>query len=162
MEVLKTFGVQPILLLAQVVNFLILLFLLKRFAYKPLLTMMQKCQEKIAKSLKDAQEIENRLLRIEEERVKKLQAAANEAKKIISDAGKAASELIEGARDRAQQNIAQMILKNKEQMEREKDQMYKEIKQELANLVVLGLEKVARKTLTSKDQKEMVRQTVQD
>ncbi len=161
MEVLKTFGVQPILLAAQVVNFLVLLFLLKKFAYKPILEILVKRREVIAKGLKDAANIEKRLLEIEEEREKKLKQAADEAKGLITDASKAATQLIAEAREKAQTDIAKMIKKSNEQMERERDQMKKEIKAELADLVVLGLEKVAQKTLTTSEQKEMVKQTVQ-
>lgn len=161
-EVVKQFGVQPILLAAQIVNFLILLFLLKKFAYKPLLEVLQKRRDIIAQGLKNAEEIEKRLKLVEEEKAKELKKAADEARLIISEATKAASELMELSRARTEQDILKLQVKNKELMERQKEQLQKEIKSELADLVVLGLEKVAKKTLTTKDQKEMVESTVKN
>lgn len=159
-EVVKQFGVSPILLAAQIVNFLILLFLLKKFAYKPLLEMLQKRRDIIAQSLKNAQEIEQRLASVEEERSKQLKMAAEEAKQIISEATKAAGELMEESRARTEQEILKLQAKNSELMERQKEQLQKEIRAELADLVVLGLEKVAKKTLTEREQKEMVETTI--
>ncbi len=155
-EVVKQFGVSPILLAAQIVNFLILLFLLKKFAYKPLLEMLQKRRDIISQSLKDAAQIEQRLKSIEEEKAKSLKKAADEAKLIINEATKAANELMEESRVRTEQEILKLQAKNKEMMERQKEQLQKEIRAQLADLVVLGLEKVVGKTLTTRAQKELV------
>lgn len=159
-EVVKQFGVSPILLAAQIVNFLILLFLLKKFAYKPLLEVLQKRQDTIAQALKNAQEIEEKLKSVEEEREKRLKKASEEAKSIIAEATKAASELMELSRVRTEQEILKLQVKNNELMERQKQQLQKEIRAELADLVVLGLEKVTKKVLSQKDQKDMVAQTI--
>lgn len=161
MEVIKQFGVQPILLAAQVVNFLILLFLLRRFMYKPLLSIMEKRKLRIAEGLKNADEVDKRLQAIEEERIAQLKKAAEEAKGIILDATKSAGELIEAARQKAQADIKSMIQKNQEQLERDREQMYKKIRIELSDLVIIGLKKVADKSLTEKDKKTLVKDSIE-
>lgn len=160
-SVIKTFGVQPVLLAAQVVNFLILLFLLKKFAYKPILGILDARREKIALSLKQAEEIEKRLQAIEAEKGNLIKAAAKEAQTIINEATKSGAQLIEDARQKAMEDIKVLLKKNEEAMAREKDLLHKEIKEELAEMIVISLTKVAHKVLTQKDKQELVAQTIQ-
>jgi F-type H+-transporting ATPase subunit b len=56
MEILKTFGFDPILLGAQIINFLIIFYLLKRFLYKPVLGMLKTREDKIKEGIKQAEE----------------------------------------------------------------------------------------------------------
>ena len=56
MEILENFGLNPMLLIAQIVNFLIVLFILKKFLYKPVLEMLKKRQTTIKDGLKQAEE----------------------------------------------------------------------------------------------------------
>lgn len=160
MEVFKQFGVQPILLAAQIVNFIVLLYLLKKLFYKPLLKVLEERKEKIAQSLKNAQEIEKRLLEIEDERDKKLKKAAVEAREILKDAGKQAADLIEEAQSRAEAQIKLSLKKNQEAMDRERDRLHQEIRNELAQMVVIGLEKVAAKIITKEDQHKIIEQNL--
>lgn len=160
--VIKTFGVQPILLLAQIVNFLILLFILRKFMYGPLLKILDQRRKKISDGLKNAEQIEKRLLALEEEREKRIKEAISESKKIVNDASKNATQILEDAHKKAQENIENLLAKNEQSMQRERETLRKEIRSELADLVVLGLEKVAKKTLTTKDQKDIVKETLSD
>jgi F-type H+-transporting ATPase subunit b len=68
MDILHEFGVQPILLLAQIVNFAILFFLLRKFLYGPLLKILEQRRNTIKESLKNAEKIEKQLALTEEER----------------------------------------------------------------------------------------------
>ena len=158
--VIKTFGVQPSLLAAQVVNFLVLLFLLKKFAYRPILKMLDARREKIALSLKQAEQIENRLQAIEAEKDQRLKAAAKEAQAIISEATKSGAQLIEEARQKASEDIKVLLKKNEEAMAREHDLLQKQIKAELSEMIVIGLTKVAKKVLTEKDKNMLVSETI--
>ena len=56
MEILKNLGFDPVMLAAQIVNFLIILYLLKRFLYKPILEMLKKREDSIKEGLKQAEE----------------------------------------------------------------------------------------------------------
>ena len=67
MQIFESFGIQPTLLLAQIVNFLIILFLLQKFFYKPIFKMFEDRKKRIEESLKSADLIE----RSEERRVGK-------------------------------------------------------------------------------------------
>lgn len=160
MDFLTDFGVQPILLTAQVVNFLILLFILKKFLYGPILKVLESRKQKIAESLKQAEEIEKKLAQTQEDREKALQKAADEAQRILNEATKSANQIIDEAHSKASKDIEEMVKKGQESIRLEREKMQQEIREELAELVSLGLQKVTGKVLTSKDQKELVNKTL--
>lgn len=161
MEILTNFGVKPVLLIAQIVNFAILLWILKRFLYKPLLKVLEERKQKIADSLKNAEEIEIRLQKIGEDREKELIKAAKEAQTIIDEAAKNAQGLIAEAHTRAAAEADRVLLKSREQLKLEKDKLQSEMRAELSGLVVVALEKVTGKVLSKDDQKGLVNKSLE-
>lgn len=160
MEILDQFGVKPMLLAAQVVNFLVLLILLKKFLYKPILKVLEERKKVISQSLQNAAEIEDRLNKIGADREKKLHEAANEAKAIIDDASKSANDIVSQAHAKATGDIERLKAKNMEAMQLEKDKLHQEIRSELAGLIISGLETVTGKVISEKEQKEMIERAV--
>lgn len=161
-EIVNQFGIQPIFLAAQVVNFLLLLFILKKILYKPLLKVLDERRQKIAESLKNAEEIENKLAKTEEDREKKLEVATKEAKKIIEEATKNAGTILEEAHTKAANDIAEMIQSAQNQIRSDREKMQQEIREELAELVIVSLEKITGKALNSKDQKTLIDKTIKE
>ncbi len=160
MDFLKDFGVQPILLLAQVVNFLLLLLILKKLLYKPILKILQQRKDTIAQSLKNAEEIEKKLLKTEEDREKVLAKAVDESKKIIEDATKSATQVIEDAHIRAGHDIELMLQKGRVGINQEREKMHQEIREEITDIVVASLQKVTGKIITKKDQKDLISKSI--
>lgn len=162
MEIVKEFGINPILLLAQIVNFTILLFLLKKFLYKPILKVLEERKTKIAKSLKQAEEIEKRLEQSTMEQEKVLNKARSEANQIVSQSKKEAKELSEKTVEQAKVVVTEMLEKNQERLKLEKEQMMIEVKKDLADLVVKATKIVSSKTLTKEDNDKMVSQALKE
>lgn len=162
MDFLTDFGVKPILLVAQVVNFLILLFILKRFLYKPILKVLETRKEKIAQGLKDAEEIEKRLQQVTAEREEKLKVAGTDAEKILQEATKTAEKIVTAAHEKASADIEKMIEKSEDSMRLERAKMQQEMKTELVDLVVLTLEKVTGQVISEKDQKTLVKKSIKN
>lgn len=162
MEILDEFGINGWLLAAQVVNFLILLFILKRFFYKPLLKVLDERKQKIAQSLKNADEIEKTLAKTEEDREKRLDKATEEAKQIITDATSSATQIIEEAHTKASLDIEEMIKKGQAALEVEREKLHQQIKSELSEIVGIALEKITDKALTAKEQKILIEKTVKE
>ncbi len=161
-KILEQFGVQPILLAAQAVNFLILLFILKKVLYRPILKVLAERKRRIAESLKNAQEIEKKLIQTEEEREKALAKAASEAQRILDEATKSAGLLVADAKQKATQEMEKIVKKGGESIKLEREKMFQEIRTELADLVVVSLEKVVGKALSQKDQKDLIEKSVKD
>lgn len=155
MNIFTEFGVKPILLAAQIINFLILLFLLKKFLYGPILKILDERKKKIAESIANAEQIKQELMETQAAREKKLEQAAREAEKIIEEAVISANQIIDEAHQKAQADIAKMIAKSEAQMATERDKLHQEIKADLANLVALGMQKVAGKVLSIKDKEDL-------
>lgn len=162
MEFLNDFGVQPILLAAQVVNFLILLYILKRFLYKPVLKVLEERKKVIAQSLKNADEIERRLVALTEEEEKRILKSGEEGVKIIKQAREASAQIIEDAKVKAQDLAQEIVKEAHSQLQVEKQQIQQEIREHLGEFIVLGLQKITGKKLTEEDKKNLIEQSIKD
>src|SRR5690348_3422277 len=134
MEILKTFGIEPTLLIAQIVNFLIILFLLQKFAFKPILKMLNERKKTIAEGVKSA---ENARLALEEaiEKEKKLlKTAQQEAQVILADARKQSDEFIAGSREEAKKQVEQMLKEAKDKINQDSRELEKRLAVSAASL----------------------------
>ncbi len=161
MEILNQFGIKPVLLAAQVVNFLILLYILKRFLYGPILKVLKERKDKIVQSLKTAEEIEKKLVAISEEEQKRIVQAASEAEKIIKQAQDSAVSIIDEGRIKAEDVAEKIMADTRVQMQQEKEKLQNEVKANLATFVILAFQKVTGKVI-EKDQKELIEKTLKE
>lgn len=162
MEIFETFGVQPILLLAQIVNFIILLFLLNKFAYKPIMKVLDERKHKIETSVMQAEEVEKKLAETESRQKEIIGRAERESTKIIEEAKTAIKKLQEETMVETSKKIEEALLKNKESIKLEREKMMSEVKADMADLVADTTKKVLGKTLTSKDNDELVKDSLKD
>jgi len=161
-KIFTDFGVQPVLIAAQIVNFLVLLLILKRFLYRPLLKVIEERQKVVSNSLSNADKIEKRLQSIEDESTQKLLVVSKEAQKIIDAASSTADEIITQAHQKAQVDIETMLEKAKQNLSQERKKMEQEMRENLAELVIYGIEKTAGKVLQSADQKRIIEDQLND
>ena len=117
MEIFKDFGVQPILLLAQIINFVILLCILKRFLYKPILKMLEERRDKIETSMKQAEEIQKRFDEVATKQGELLTQAKGEASKIVEEAKDEAKKLAEQIQDETKQRVVETLERSQESLE---------------------------------------------
>ena len=143
-EILGTFGINWKLLLIQAINFGILLLILHRVLYRPLVRMMNERQAVLEKGVKDAEDAETKLSEIEEEKQEIITDANKEAERIVASShayGKSLSD--EAKRDAEAQK--ERILKDAEAKAAELSrQAIKESEREISEMIVLGAEKVLR------------------
>jgi len=95
MELIKNFGLDPVLLLAQIVNFLIILYILRRFLYKPILSALEKRKLLIKEGLEKTDQARISFEKVMEEEKSILRNAQIQAKKLIDDAKKESLEIIQ-------------------------------------------------------------------
>ena len=150
-----TFGFNGWLFFSQIVSFAIVAFLLQKFAYKPILTVLEERRMKIAEGLANADKIKQQLAE-SEQRVREILTKANaDAQKMIDEARTSAQAL---ADKRAQQAIVeaeQIIARAHEATTIERDKTLAELKREVGRLVISTTSKVTGKVLTSDDQKRL-------
>lgn len=161
-EIVSTFHLDIKLILAQLVNFFIILGVMYKFAYKPTLNLLNDRSEKIAKSLDQAREIEAKLVTTEEERRAVIAEARKEASAIAEKAKKTAEERREEMIAKAKDEIGQIIDQEKEKIRAEKAEALKAIRTEVAELVAMSVEKVLAEKMTKKEDKELIKKIVKE
>ena len=161
-SIIETFHIDWQLLIAQVINFLIVLMVLWYLVLKPLMKMMEKRTETIEKSLEEARLIEENLKKAEEARVIKVMEAKKEAQKIIEQTNLRAEKSKEEMVLKAREEVNKIITQGKEQIAKDKEQMLKEVKSEIADLVILTTEKVLDKVLDKKLEKEIIEKSLRE
>lgn len=144
-QILSTFGIDWKLLLINSINFGLLMAALWYFLYAPLMRMLEERREKVSQGVRDAEEAAAARREVESSRAMKLAEAGKEADEVIAAARAAGShkerELIEKG-----EAAAELIRKAAAAEAAElKSQAIEESKQEVAKLIVLGMEKALRK-----------------
>ena len=160
MEILNLFGVNRKLMLAQIVNFAIVFFVLWRFAIKPLLKTMAERNQEITKGLDDAKLAADRLEAVEKDVKAKLQEAKKESVVILDKANKQAEANHQESLTKAKLEVEQVVSKAKQHIEQEKEKMFVEAKQEFANLLQISLTKVLSKSISQDIDKKYIHQTL--
>ena len=162
MEILNQFGINPILLAAQVVNFLILLFILKKFLYKPVLKVLDARKKRIEDSLKNAEEIERQLQKTKEQSEEIIASTLKEAQKIMDQTNEAATQILADANKHAEQVLLKAVDDGKQIIQMQKQVLMDQMKESVGRLVVLAFEKITGKKITSEDQKRMIEKEVKN
>lgn len=160
MEILKNFGIQPTLLLAQIVNFLIILFILKKFFYKPIVKALEDRKKKIEESLVNAQLIEEKLQKTEEQSTQILEQARLDTQNLITQAKQEAQRISDEAAKEARKTIDQALIEAKSQIELQKAQMQRELEKETLSLVADVVKKLLGRTLKDKERRELTEKTI--
>ena len=155
MEILQNFGFEPVYFAAQIVNFLILAFVFKRYLYKPILKTLADRKEKITQSLEDAEKARTALEEADAKREEILKKASTEGQKIIEDAKSGAEELKNEILTKSRADGEKMIKDAREQIDIEMQKAVTEVKGMAIDLSQKVLEK-ALSDLFTKDEKNKI------
>lgn len=155
MEILNQFGFEPILFAAQIVNFLILAIIFKKFLYKPILKVLKDRQKNIEKGLKDAEEAKIELEAAEEKKDAIIKAASKEAEAILDATKTGAEELKEQILASAKAEAEKIILNAKTQADLSMENVEKRAKKASLDNSMAILDKVLEKMFT-RDEKEKI------
>ncbi|MFZ0860896.1 MAG: F0F1 ATP synthase subunit B [Candidatus Sulfotelmatobacter sp.] len=154
-EIAFTFGVDWPHLMAQIVSFCIVCALLQRFAYKPVLKVLQDRRQQIAQGLADAQKMKADLAQTEMRHQEILMQANAQATQMIDEAHAAAARVQQQETQKAIAAAEQIIVTARETAEQEHARMLAELKRELGRLVVQTTATVTGKILTPEDQRRL-------
>ena len=146
-QLFGSFGVNGPHLLAQVVNFSILAFVLWKFAVKPALGTLEQRTAIIEKGLADAEAAKKRLAEAEQAAEARLNKAADEAAATLAQARAAAKQVVEAAKAEAVAATAEVVRRGQEAIEADRRRMQVELRAEVARLVVETTAKVLDQTL---------------
>jgi F-type H+-transporting ATPase subunit b len=155
----EEFGFNTSLFISQVISFLIVAFLLRKFAYKPIINVLEARRQEIAQSLTNAERIKQELAQAEAARLKIMSDANVQANKLIEEARNAASKVQEQETQRAIAAAEQIIAKAREAAAQDHQRMLQDLRKEVGQLVVRATAQVAGKILTMDDQKRLIEET---
>ena len=159
-ELLSKLGIDWKLIIAQIVNFLVLLFVLYKFAYGPILGMLEKRQKKIEKGLADADKAQKNLEKSEEKQKEILRKARTEAKDIVEKAHMQAEKSKSEIAVEAKAQSEKILVDAKKQISQEKEKMISEVKSEIGSLVVAATEKIILERIDEKKDKELIEKLI--
>src|SRR5438876_4673642 len=155
----KTFGLDKPHFFAQVISLCLVTFLLYRFAYKPILTMLEERRQRIAESLANAEKIKAELARTEALQREALEKANAQASKLIEEARAAAAHVREQETQKAISAAEQIIAKAREAAAQDHARMLAELKREVGRVVVQTTATVTGKVITPEDQRRLAEET---
>ncbi len=159
---MEIFEIEPGLFLWSVFTFLLLVFLLYKFAYGPLIELQRQRQEEIHESIREAERLREEARALIEDYRAQMAEARGDAEEILEQARKVGestrNEILTEARVQAERNVE----KAREQIERETRQALRQIKREVADLTVAATEKVTRRTLSDQDHMRMIKEAIDE
>ena len=160
LDILGNIGFDWPVALANFVNFLIIFYILKRFAFGPISKVLSDRRKKIEQGLTDAKKAETSLMMAEEERKRIVTEAEREGDKLITKAREAETAFLSSARDKGKEEVKGMLVEAHEQIASEKAAMRRELSKETADLVIASTEKVLREKMTSKDDEAFIKKVI--
>ncbi len=143
-QIISVFGIDWKLILIQAVNFGLLLFVLHRFLYKPVLAVIDARREKIKRSIEDTLRAEEELGKAEAERIHILHEARVKGDALIEGAKKSAQSEEHVIIKDAHRKASHLLRDAERRIEREREEMVEKTERDVARMAVLAAEKILR------------------
>ena len=155
-------GINLPTLIAQIVNFLILLGLLYLVAYKPIMRMLDERSRKIKESMEQTELIKQQAERAEEEVKKQIETASREGQDIIARAVRAGEEVRQKAQQEAKQDAESLVARAWMGIRRERDEAIAELRKEFADLTIMAAEKIIEKSLDKQTHRQLIEKVLEE
>jgi F-type H+-transporting ATPase subunit b len=149
-------GISLPTLLAQIINFVILLVLMYLVAYKPIMKMFDDRSRKIKESLEQTEQIREQAAHAEEEAEKRIAAAGKEGQEMVSRAMRTGEEIRQQAQQEAKQDAETLINRARAEIQRERDDAIDELRKEFADLAIKAAEKVIDRSLDKEAHRQLI------
>ena len=159
---MENLGIQPISLLLQSINFLLLLLILKKFLYKPILKVLADRKKKIEEGLSYSDKTKSEFEKSEKKRDEILVRARSDGKTIIEEAKRAAKKREEELLEKAQREAQEIIAKGKREIEAMKEDLAKDLRREAVMIAEKIVEKVIKEALTENTQKALIDRKIKE
>ncbi|MCX6800208.1 MAG: F0F1 ATP synthase subunit B [Candidatus Falkowbacteria bacterium] len=159
-SIIEMFHIDLRLIIAQMINFAIVFFVLYKFAIKPLQDVMAERTSKIQKSLNDAKQIDEKLKQTKLDSEEIFKKARLEANQILENAKNESETRKNESVDKAKKEIAEIIEQEKQRMEIEKQKTITEIKNEVSSLVIGLTEKILEERIDLSKDKEVINKII--
>ena len=156
MELLTKLGVDWKLLIAQIVNFTILVSVLTYFVYRPLLDLLDARRGRIAKAMEDAKRVEQQTRELEQFRLEELKKIDQEVGALIERGKRQAEQIRDEILLSAKRQADDILAKGRRQLESERSQVFRDVQATLASMIVRMTQKILEREFSPKDQERLL------
>ncbi|HEX2045887.1 MAG TPA: F0F1 ATP synthase subunit B [Gaiellaceae bacterium] len=154
--------VVPGLMIWTIVTFLIVLFVLRRFAFGRIQGLIDARRDRIREALDEADKARHEARELREAVRREREEAKAERERILEDTRRQAQRQFDQARERAEADLKERLERNREEIEAENVKLREGIRRDVVELTLLAAEKVTGKVLDEKDQRRLIDETIEE
>jgi F-type H+-transporting ATPase subunit b len=154
--------VVPGLMVWTVVTFLIVLWVLRRFAFGRIQGLIDQRRDRIREALDEADKARSEARELREQVARERQEAKVEREQILEESRRQAQRQLEQAREQADADLKARLEKNREELEAENARLREQIRRDVVELTLLASEKVTGKVLDADDQRRLIDETIDE
>jgi len=154
--------VVPGLMVWTIITFLIVLWVLKRYAFGPIQRMIDERRDRIREALDEADKARSEARELRELTQREREQAKLEREQILDDARRQSQRLAEQARERADADLKEALEKNREELAAENQRLREQIRRDVVELTLYASEKVTGKVLDQDDQRRLIEETIEE
>ena len=147
-------GITGSLLLSQIVNFVLLMVILRLVLYTPVMKMLDQRKERIAQSMKDAERVTAAAQEAEQDKAKIIDEARREAQEVRAQSTRDAEKIAQEVRARAEEDATEIRMKAQEDAEKQVAAALTEANKQIAELAILATEQVLGRELANRSEQE--------
>ncbi len=159
---MSVLGIQWSVFLAQLFNVLVVFFVLRQWAFKPLVGLLEARRKRVEEADARAKEIDRRLQATAAEREAMMQSAAREAQAVREAAASDGERLRREAAERTRAEVEHMVRQGKQTLAREQEQMVRDARDDMAGLAVAAAEKILRAEVHRPKAEALARQAIEE
>jgi F-type H+-transporting ATPase subunit b len=149
-------------LIAQLVIFLLVLFILYRLAWGPLLRILNERRARIAQGVEATQKAIQELEAAEKERQAKLEEARREAQAILDRITKQAEDLRKELEAKAREQAEALIVKARAEIQQEREKAVLDLRLQVADLAVMAAGRIIGESLDAKKHRELIERAIEE
>jgi F-type H+-transporting ATPase subunit b len=154
--------VVPGLMVWTIITFLIVLFVLRRYAFGPIQRLIDQRRDRIREALDEADKARTEARELRELTAKEREQAKLDREQILDDARRQSQRLVEQARERADADLKEQLEKNREELAAENTRLREQIRRDVVELTLFAAEKVTGKVLDEDDQRRLIEETIEE
>ena len=151
---MEQLGISGSLLLSQIVNFVLLMAILRLVLYGPVMKMLDQRKERIAQTMKNAERVSASAQEAEQEKAKIIEAARREAQEVRAQATRDAERIAQEVRSRAEEDATEIRIKAQEDADKQAASALAGANRQIADLTILATEQVLGRELADRREQE--------
>ncbi len=159
---MQKLGIELPQLLTQVVNFTIMVFVLTKFLYKPILKTLEERKRKIEEGLKFTEKVKEEIEKTEKNRQEIMDKAKTEARQIIEETKNSAKRLESEIITKAHKEAEEILIKGRKELEQEKIEMEKAVSKHTVDIAAHMVEKLLNKMLSKEDHEALIEKKLRE